>query len=118
MILATHWVILWESRNILKENTIIISNGFVRNAPKDMLFNQITRLTSKPVELEAIPVIVAVFSQALNLLIESIDTPEVFVRAIMNCGVLFWVGRAVPFSLGDWQDKDTEMDKFFMYRGV
>ncbi|KAL2489252.1 Uncharacterized protein Fot_42544 [Forsythia ovata] len=63
MILATHWVILWESRNILKENTLIISNGFVRNAPKDMMFNQITRLTSKPVELEAIPVIVAVFAQ-------------------------------------------------------
>lgn len=60
MTLAMPWVILWASRSISEGSIAITSSGCVRNAPKAMLFNLITKPTSKPAVRGAIPVTVAV----------------------------------------------------------
>ena len=59
------WGIWWELRNTLEENIVTISNGYVKNALKGMLFNLITKLISKRVGLEAIHVTVVESSQGI-----------------------------------------------------
>ena len=60
MTLAMPLGILWASRSTSEGSTAITSSGSVTSAPKGMPFNLITRHTSKPVALGAIPVTVAV----------------------------------------------------------
>lgn len=60
MTLAMPLGILWASRSTSEGSTAITSSGSVTSAPKGMLFNLITRHTSKPVAPGAIPVTVAV----------------------------------------------------------
>jgi hypothetical protein len=63
------WEILSASKNISEENIVTISNGFVRDALKVMLFNLITKLISKLVVLEDILVTVVVSSPGWRVLL-------------------------------------------------
>lgn len=66
MILVMPWEISSVLKNISVENTVITSNGFVKNALKAMQFNRITKLISKLAELVDILVIVDAFFQGIH----------------------------------------------------
>jgi len=87
IILQGLWVTLQVSRNIIAGN-MGRRSGSVKNAQRSMLFNQIGRLTLKPVEQESTDVTVEPFSPGEFFLF--FFFPNLFILRGFKLNIVFW----------------------------